>query len=77
MPHYYFHLAIGPVFIRDRQGTELPDDDTAREHARDEILAVSKARVIKGQNPAFCPMEVEGDQRGAIFRVPLREAAEV
>ena len=37
MPRYHFHPTIGLVFIRDREGTELPDDEAAHEHALADI----------------------------------------
>jgi hypothetical protein len=33
MPHYFFNLNDGRKIIPDLEGTELPDDDSARAHA--------------------------------------------
>ena len=33
MPRYFFDLDIGPRVIRDGRGTDLPEDEAAREAA--------------------------------------------
>ena len=66
----YFHLQIGPVFIRDREGTELADDAAAREHASKVIGAVSHGNTVKRQSPLQCAVIVE-DGEGPRFRVPF------
>ena len=67
---FYFHLQIGPVFIRDHEGTELADEVAAREHARKVIGSVSQGSTVKRQSPLQCAVIVE-DGKGPRFRVPF------
>ncbi|HEX8665770.1 MAG TPA: hypothetical protein VF744_17270 [Beijerinckiaceae bacterium] len=72
MTRYFFHLVIGPVFIRDREGTELADDAAAREHGLLNLAAVSRARTLKRQSPLTCSLVV-ADEDGERFRIPFVE----
>ncbi|HEX8164897.1 MAG TPA: hypothetical protein VF601_03820 [Beijerinckiaceae bacterium] len=72
MRRYFFHLVIGPVFIRDRDGVELADDAAARARALEDIDRVSKASTIKRQDPLACAVVVE-DHEGPRLRVPFAE----
>lgn len=77
MRRYFFHLQIGPVFIRDREGSELADDAAAREYALLDIVAVSKASTIKRQNPLSCSVVVEDQEGEERFRVAFAEVSGV
>ena len=72
MRRYFFHLVLGKVFIRDREGVELADDAAARARALEDIERVSKASMIKRQDPLSCAVVVE-DHEGPRFRVPFAE----
>jgi hypothetical protein len=72
---YFFHLVIGPIFIRDREGAELADDATARTRALSDIASAFKAGMIKRQDRSACAVVVE-DSEGPRFRVRFAEARE-
>jgi hypothetical protein len=37
MPRYFFHMAIGPAYIHDYEGTELANEAAARKRAIEDI----------------------------------------
>jgi hypothetical protein len=73
MPRYFFHMAIGPAYIHDYEGTELANEAAARKRAIENILAVWKAGAGRRQNPAECAVVVSGPA-GELFRVPFVSA---
>jgi hypothetical protein len=44
MPRYFFNLNDGEKVIPDLEGTELPDDDSARAHAAQVVRELAKNR---------------------------------
>ena len=44
MPHYFFNLNDGKKIIPDVEGTELPDDDSARAHAAQVVRELARNR---------------------------------
>jgi len=44
MPHYFFDLNNGRKIIPDLDGTELPDDDSARAHAAQVVRELARNR---------------------------------
>ena len=73
MPRYFFHMSIGPVYIHDYEGVELPNDGAARGRAMQDIMAICRAGVVRRQNPAMCAVVV-ANKEGELFRVPFVEA---
>ena len=44
MPRYFFHLNTGDKIIPDPEGTELPNHDSARAHARQVVRELARNR---------------------------------
>ena len=66
-------MSIGPAYIHDYEGVELPNDAAARGRAMEDIMAVCRASVVRRQNPAMCAVVVASTER-ELFRVPFVEA---
>ena len=77
MPHFFFHLHDGKARRADSLGVALPDAEAAwyqaYRHARD-IVAVRQGdrRQWLGQS-----LEVEDDNGGPVWSMPLIEIAEL
>jgi hypothetical protein len=74
MGRYFFHLHIGPVYIRDREGDVLPDDVAARERAIHDILVVYRSKVVRQHKPSDCVVVVTDENGEAVFSVPFSDA---
>ncbi len=68
MPRYFFNLNDGRRIIPDPEGTELPDDDSARAHGFHVVreLARNRERTTRSWRLTVC------DSRGApCFELPF------
>jgi hypothetical protein len=68
VPRYFFNLNEGRRIIPDLEGTELPDDDSARTHGCDVVreLARNRERTTRSWRLAVC------DAQGApCFELPF------
>ena len=56
MPRYFFNLNDGQKIIPDLEGTELPDDDSARAHGSHVVreLARNRERTTRSWRLAVC-----------------------
>jgi hypothetical protein len=72
MPRYYFHIRTADAFIRDPDGSDLPDLDAARVeagHSARHLLAelLRDGEVVDGQ-----VFEISDEAGAVLERVPLR-----
>lgn len=72
MPRYFFHIRTADAFIRDPDGSVLPDLDAARAeagHSARDILAelLRDGEVLDGQ-----VFEITDEAGAIVERVPLR-----
>lgn len=73
MPRFYFHIRSSDSFIRDPDGTDLPDLDAARSEAeksaRDLLAALLKdGAVVNGQ-----VFEITDGEGNILERLPFRQ----
>ena len=71
MPRYYFHVVLGPVFIHDAFGADLPHEGAARARALEDIKALWKSSSISQRDPAECCVLVTSMDDTELFRVPF------
>ncbi|CAN7335176.1 DUF6894 family protein [Rhizobium sp. LjRoot254] len=72
MPRYFFHIRTDDVFIRDPDGSDLPDLDAARSeagHSARDLLAalLREGEVLDGQ-----VFEISDEAGTVLARVPFR-----
>jgi hypothetical protein len=78
VPHYYFHVVLGPVHIHDAYGADLPNEGAARARALEDIKALWNSNSIRQRDPAECAVvgtsmddrELFRAVRGSAGRVP-------
>src|SRR5829696_843387 len=74
MPRYYFHAVLGPVYIHDAFGADLPNEGAARGRAIEDIKDLWKSSSIRQRSPAECTVVVAVEDDKELFRVPFVEA---
>jgi hypothetical protein len=74
VPHYYFHVVLGPVHIHDAYGADLPNEGAARARALEDIKALWNSNSIRQRDPAECAVVVTSMDDTELFRVPFVEA---
>jgi hypothetical protein len=78
MPRYYFNLRHrpGPAGLAvDPEGEELPDLNTAREHALDtarDLIARARTDIIRDW--FVCSFEIEDEDAERLLTVPFSDA---
>jgi hypothetical protein len=68
MPRYYFNLNDGRKIIPDLEGTELPDDDSARAHAAQVARELARNREEETRSWRLAVRDAEGTLR---FELPF------
>ncbi|MDT9598652.1 DUF6894 family protein [Sphingosinicella rhizophila] len=76
MPRYFFHIYNDAV-IRDTQGEELPDLNTARDEALQAARALICLSVKKGHVNLNHRVEVVNEDGECIAAVPFRHAVTI
>ena len=74
MPKNHFDISIGDCFIRDADGSELPDDRAALDYAREEIRELLMTRAGSKVDIEEARVEVGDDGNRLLFIVPFPEA---
>ena len=74
MPKYHFDIRIGDCFIRDSDGSELPDDRAALDYARAEIRELLTTRAGSKIDLEEARVEVGDERNRLLFLVPFPEA---
>ena len=73
MPKYHFDIRIGDCFIRDSEGSELPDDIAALDYARGEIRELLMTRAGSKIDAAEARVEIGDEGNRLLFMVPFPE----
>jgi len=74
MPAYYFHIRDSDTLIRDPDGLELPDIDSARAECKNLILSVLREEQIDEEQSANRQFQVEDETGRTVLLVPFRLA---
>ena len=74
MLKFYLDLCVGECIIRDRDGTELEDQQWALQCALDEIRELVQTRAGSKLRMAEAKMDVCDERRQRLFSVPFSEA---
>ena len=70
MALYFFHLQNGYDTLADLEGTELPDEDAARDHGRNVVFDLMKSRERRTQH---WRLSVQGSDHVTRFDIPFAE----
>ena len=74
MPTYYFHIRSHDGFIRDLEGTDLPDMRAVTNEAREGARQIMAAAVWKGQAPDHQSFQVEDEDGQTVLDYPFQKA---
>ena len=77
MPTYYLHMCDGTGFIEDQEGTELPDEAAAREHAVASARDVMAGDMRRGELDLSSFIEVEDAAHKLLFTLSFRDAVAI
>lgn len=77
MALYYFHLHNGVGLIRDEEGRDLPDIDSARDEAIRGARALLADDVLKGHLDLKGKLEVLGEDGTHLFTLHFADAIEI
>ena len=69
MPRYFFDIAEGDRIFADNEGTELEDDDDARDEALETLGQIAKDKLPEGKRREFVATVRHGDRREFIIAV--------
>lgn len=77
MPRYFFHLYNRAGDLRDDEGTDLTDVETARDFALRSIRALLSDEVLSGEFDLHGHVDIT-DSAGAVFeRTEFRDAVRI
>jgi hypothetical protein len=74
MPRYFFNLNDGRKIIPDLEGTELPDDDSARAHAAQVARELARNREQETRSWRLAVCDAEGTPRFELLFASMDEA---
>jgi hypothetical protein len=74
MPRYFFNLNDGRKIIPDLEGTELPDDDSARGHAAQVARELARNRERETSSWRLAVCDAEGALRFELLFASMDEA---
>jgi hypothetical protein len=74
MPRYFFDLNDGRKVIPDLEGTELPDDDSARAHAAQVARELARNREQETRSWRLAVCDAEGTLRFELLFASMDEA---
>jgi hypothetical protein len=77
MPRYYFHLSNLAGFTEDEEGSELDDEEAARERAVASARELLAAETLNGAIDLTAYIEVEDEARSLLFTLSFTDALEV
>ena len=76
MPRYFFHLH-NDLDVRDEEGRDLPDIETAHSVAEDDARTMAAESVRMGHLTLAHFVEVTGQEGRPLFRVTFGEVVEI
>ncbi|MCE4226739.1 hypothetical protein HCU64_23640 [Methylobacterium sp. C25] len=62
MPRYFFDVADGDRHVRDEEGLELPDGESARREAICSLLDIARDELPDGDHRSFVITVRDGDE---------------
>lgn len=71
MPSYFFHTRDGQKLEIDEEGTDLPDDQSARNAAKELLAALNREKLPNGDHMSLS-VTVQNDEGVDIYVVNLR-----
>jgi len=71
MPSYFFHTRDGDKLEIDEEGTDLPDDRSARNAAKELLAAMNREKLPNGDHMALS-VTVQNAEGTEIYVVSLR-----
>ncbi|WP_199091389.1 hypothetical protein [Bosea sp. ASV33] len=71
MPSYFFHTRDGQKLEIDEEGTDLPDDQTARNAAKELLSALNREKLPNGDHMSLSVI-VQNAEGAEIYVVNLR-----
>ena len=74
MPRYFFNLNDGQKIIPDLEGTELPDDDSARAHAAQVARELARNREEETRSWRLAVCDAQGTLRFELLFASMDEA---
>jgi hypothetical protein len=74
MPRYFFNLNDGRKIIPDLEGTELPDDDSARAHAAQVARELARNREEETRSWRLAVCDAQGTLRFELLFASMDEA---
>jgi hypothetical protein len=74
MPRYFFNLNDGRKIIPDLEGTELPDDDSARAHAAQVARELARNREQETRSWRLAVCDAQGTLRFELIFASIDEA---
>jgi hypothetical protein len=77
MPRFFFHLRDGRQRLKDEEGRDLPDAETARKVAVMNARSIICDEVLLGHVPLGEVIEVEDEAGRDVLAVPFSEAVEI
>lgn len=77
MTHFYFHVSNSIGWVRDEEGRALPDLETAREQAREDVRSIISDEAKRGVVDLRGRVEIADASGNVVAVVPFRDAVEV
>ena len=67
MPRYFFHVASAPETIRDEEGSDLPDLDTARAEAIEDARSLMSDAILSGRDISQRQIQICNEKGKSFF----------
>lgn len=77
MPLYYFHMLNRIGFVEDEEGMDLPDLETARAEAMDNIRSVLAEDARKGCLDLRGRIDIVDERGEIVLTLPFSEAIDI
>lgn len=77
MLRYYFHLCNGAGFVKDEEGQELPDLETARTAAIRSARSIMASDVQRGSLDLSSFIEIESENGERLLMLTFDEAVDL
>ena len=74
MPRYFFNLKDGRRIVPDPEGTELPDEDSARTHARQVVWELTRNCKQRTKSWRLTVCDEHGAQRFELLFASVNES---
>lgn len=74
MPRFYFNVIKCSTTISDREGTELPDLESAEAEAKLDALEIMSDAVLKGRDVSARSIEICNEEGKVLVIVPFASA---